>query len=469
MPRSKPVIKNRKTKINPPDSRHNWLKTFSVYTQPAVFTIVLLGFSSGLPYVLLFSTLSAWLAETGIEKSVIGFFSWVGMTYSIRVLWSMIIDRVSLPFLTLKLGKRRGWILLAQWGTALGLAGMGIVDPQQQIMFLVILSIWVAFCSATQDVAIDAYRVETLSPEYQGAMAAAYVMGYRISLLTGTAGSLYLAEYFNWHISYLVMAAVMLMGSLTVLILREPQQKTHKREHEMEQQLEIRLGIENTKKPGNQFLASLTETVISPFYEFFQRNGKMAWVILILIGAYKVCDITASIMANPYYLSLGYSKPQIAEVNQYFSFVMAILGATLGGTFVLRFGIFRPLLAGSVLTAITNLLFVAMSSHPGDYTWLAVAVSADNFCAGMATSALIAYLSSLTSTAYTATQYSLFSSLMTLPAQAIGGFSGIVVENQGYPAFFTLTALSGIPAFILVLVVMRNRHAVPARIRESAI
>ena len=459
MPGKKAVKKNQKP--NATEVGMGWIKAFSVYTQPAVLTIILLGFSSGLPYVLLFSTLSAWLTETGVEKSIIGFFSWIGMTYSIRVLWSMIIDRISLPWLTPKLGKRRSWILLAQLGTALGLAGIGWIEPQQQIGLLVAVSIWVAFCSATQDVAIDAYRVETLSPEYQGAMAAAYVMGYRISLLTGTAGSLYLAEYFNWHVSYLAMAVVMLIGPLTVLILKEPQQTLHTREQELEHELETRLGIENQDKPVNSFLASLTETVISPFYEFFQRKGKMAWVILMLIGAYKVCDITASIMANPYYLSLGYSKPQIAEVNQYFSFVMAILGATLGGTLVLRFGIFRPLLVGSVLTAVTNMLFVAMSSHPGDYAWLALAVSADNFCAGMATSALIAYLSSLTSTAYTATQYSLFSSLMTLPAQAIGGFSGIVVENYGYPAFFTLTTFSGIPAFILVLVVIWNAHTQP--------
>lgn len=442
-------------------SENNWIDVFSVYTKPVVLTVVLLGFSSGLPYILLFSTLSAWLAEAGIEKSIIGFFSWIGLTYSIRVLWSMIIDRVSLPLLTSTLGKRRGWIVLAQIGVILGLVGMGLTDPQQQMPLLVALTIWIAFCSATQDVAIDAYRVEILSPEYQGAMAAAYVMGYRISLLAGTAGSFYIAEYLNWNTAYIVMAVTMLIGPLTVLILKEPTHTAHSRETELEHQLEQKLGIETPGLPANQFMAGLTETVISPFYEFFQRNGKMAWIILLLIGSYKICDITASVMANPYYLSLGFSKTEIAQVNQYFSFIMAILGATLGGSFVLKFGIFRPLLVGSILTAITNLLFVAMSSYPGNFTWLAAAVSADNFCAGMATSALIAYLSALTSTAYTATQYSLFSSLMTLPAQAIGGFSGLIVESSGYPAFFTLTALSGIPAFALILIVMW-KHNTPA-------
>ena len=447
------------------DTQGGWLKAFAIYANPAVFTVILLGFSSGLPYILLFSTLSAWLAEAGVEQSIIGYFSWVGLIYSIRVLWSVIIDRITLPGLGSGLGRRRSWIFLAQCGVVAGLAGIGLTEPAHDIGLLLGLTIWVAFCSATQDVAIDAYRVETLSPRYQGAMAAAYVMGCRISLLTGTAGGLYLAEYYDWHIAYLGMAVVMLTGPFTVLFLREPVTRIHPPEEQPEEEPETRQGTDdpnrNDRKSG--VLASLTEAVISPFYEFFQRNGRMAWLILLLIGAYKVCDITASVMANPYYLSLGYSKPQIAEVNQYFSFIMAIIGATLGGTLVLRFGIFRPLLAGSILTAITNVLFVVLSSHPGDYAWLALAVSTDNFCAGMATSALIAYLSALTSTAYTATQYSLFSSLMTLPAQAIGGFSGLIVESQGYPAFFTLTALSGVPAFLLVLVVMWKTTVDPRR------
>ena len=434
--------------------KNSWGKAFLVYTNPTVLTVVLLGFSSGLPYVLLFSTLSAWLTEAGISKSIIGFLSWIGITYSIRVLWSMIVDRVSLPVLSGLLGQRRSWILLAQTGVVLGLVGMGWIAPERQIAAMVFLSIWIALCSATQDVAIDAYRVEILSPQYQGAMAAAYVMGYRISLLAGTAGSFYLAEYFNWNIAYQIMGLTMLLGPLTVLLIREPRHETHEREAQLEKQLEQKLGLERGEQAAQSFMSGFTESVISPFYEFFHRNGKMAWIILLLIGAYKVCDITASVMANPYYLSLGFSKPEIAEVIQYFSFIAAIIGATLGGSLVLRFGIFPPLLVGSVLTAATNVLFVLMASHPGDFTWLAAAVSTDNFCAGMATSALIAYLSALTSTAYTATQYSLFSSLMILPAQAIGGFSGILVEDYGYATFFSLTALSGIPAFILVVVVM---------------
>lgn len=457
MSRSRSVYQTRKPVSEPAEKNKGWLQVFSIYTRPAVLTVILLGFSSGLPYILLFSTLSAWLMEAGVEKSVIGYFSWVGLTYSLRVLWSIIIDRIELPILQKKLGHRRSWIFLAQLGVIAGLAGMSLIAPDHDIMTLLGLTLWVAFCSATQDVAIDAYRVETLSPEYQGAMAAAYVMGFRISMLTGTVAAFYLAEYFGWQISYFVMAGVMLAGPLTVLFLQEPRRSPHLQEKQLEQALKIRFGMARSDEKNDGFLANLIESVVSPFHEFFQRKGKLAWIILLLIGAYKICDITASVMANPYYLSLGYTKPQIAEVNQYFSFVMAVTGATLGGTFVLKFGIFRPLLAGAVLTAMTNLLFVALSSHPGDYNWLALAVSMDNFCAGMATSALIAYLSALTSTAYTATQYSLFSSLMTLPAQAIGGFSGVVVEQYGYPTFFTLTALSGIPAFLLVLIIMTKK------------
>jgi PAT family beta-lactamase induction signal transducer AmpG len=457
MARSHGVRQTRKA-VSESAENHDWLQVFSVYTRPAVLTIILLGFSSGLPYILLFSTLSAWLTEAGIEKSVIGYFSWVGLTYSLRIVWSILIDRLELPLLGTRLGHRRSWIFLAQWGVVAGLAGMSLIAPERDIMLLLALTLWVAFCSATQDVAIDAYRVETLSPEYQGAMAAAYVMGFRISMLTGTVAAFYLAEYSGWQLSYLAMAGIMLTGPLTVLFLKEPRHTPNLQEKQVERVLPTRPGVTGSGQRKNGFRAGLIEAVISPFHEFFQRMGRLAWVILLLIGAYKICDITASVMANPYYLSLGYTKSQIAEVNQYFSFVMAVSGATLGGTFVLKFGVFRPLLVGALLTALTNLLFISLSFHPGDYHWLALAVSMDNFCAGMATSALIAYLSALTSTAYTATQYSLFSSLMTLPAQAIGGFSGVVVEQHGYPTFFTLTALSGIPAFLLVLVVMSKQR-----------
>jgi PAT family beta-lactamase induction signal transducer AmpG len=433
----------------------NWRTAFAVYLQPAVLSIVFLGFASGLPYVLVFSTLSAWLTEAGIERSVIGYFSWVGMTYSIKVFWSMIVDRMRLPLLTRLLGKRRSWMLLAQIGATLGLLGMSFSNPQTQLEQLALLAVWVAFCSATQDVAIDAYRIEVMSAEYQGAMAAAYVTGYRISLLTGAAGCLYIAEYSNWNIAYLTMAMAMSIGIITILLIKEPEHQANQDADALESKLESLLGVQKHATFWQKLVAGFSDVVLSPFVEFFNRNGKFGLLILLLIGLYKMSDITLGVMANPFYLDLGFSKTEIAEVTKLFSFVMAIAGATAGGVLVVKFGILQPLLFGSIATSLTNLLFAMLAMSKPTLVWLAVVVSTDSFCAGMATAAFIAYLSALTSTAYTATQYALFSSLMTLPAQMVGGFSGVIVENYGYALFFVYTTTAGLPAMILVLLLMR--------------
>jgi PAT family beta-lactamase induction signal transducer AmpG len=433
----------------------SWRTAFAVYLQPTVLAIVFLGFASGLPYVLVFSTLSAWLTEAGIERSVIGFFSWIGMTYSIKVFWSMIVDRLPLPILTRVMGKRRSWMFVAQIGATLGLLGMAFSDPQTQLAQMVLLAIWVAFCSATQDVAIDAYRIEVMSAEFQGVMAAAYVAGYRISLLTGAAGCLYIAEYTNWHIAYLSMAVAMLIGITTILLIKEPIHQSSQQADELENKLENLLGVAKKVSFWQRFVAGFSDIVLSPFVEYFQRNGKFGLMILLLIGLYKMSDIMLGVMANPFYLDMGFTKTEIAQVTKVFSFVMAIAGATTGGVLVARFGILRPLFVGAIATALTNLLFALLAMSTPSLWGLATVVSADSFCAGMATAAFIAYLSSLTSTSYTATQYALFSSLMTLPAQMVGGFSGIVVENFGYPLFFIYTTAAGLPAMVLVLVLMR--------------
>ncbi len=434
----------------------NWRSAFAIYLQPAVLSIVLLGFASGLPYVIVFSTLSAWLTEAGIERSVIGFFSWIGMTYSIKVFWSMIVDRLSLPLLHRLLGKRRSWMLLAQLGATLGLLGMSVSDPQTQLEQIALLAIWIAFCSATQDVAIDAYRIEVLSAEYQGAMAAAYVAGYRVSLLIGAAGCLYIAEYTNWSTAYLIMAATMLVGITTILVIKEPDHQISQSAEALENKIERFLGVEQHATFWHRLVAGFSDVVLSPFIEFFHRNGTTGLLILLLIGMYKMSDITLNVMANPFYLDMGFTKVEIAQVTKVFGFVMAISGAATGGVLVARFGVLRPLLLGAVAAALTNLLFAMLAMSKPSLIGLATIVSADNFCAGMATSALIAYLSSLTSTAYTATQYALFSSLMTLPAQMVGGFSGVVVENYGYSLFFIYTTVAGLPAMVLVLLLMRS-------------
>ncbi|WAK02767.1 AmpG family muropeptide MFS transporter [Methylobacter sp. YRD-M1] len=441
----------------------SWRSAFSVYAQPRVLSMMFLGFSAGLPFLLVFSTLSAWLRDEGVTRSVIGFFSWVGLTYSIKIFWAPVIDRLRLPFFTRILGKRRGWMFLAQLGIMAGLVGMASSDSHTQLQQIALFAVWVAFCSATQDVVIDAYRIEAVKPEYQGAMAATYVLGYRIALLVSGAGAFYIADYSSWKLAYFVMAAAMIVGIVTTLCLSEPEHKQVKAMEALESKLEMALGVEKRQNVWQRVLAGISDAVLSPFLEFFSRNGAIGLLILTLIAVYKMSDITMGVMANPFYLDLGFSKKEIAEISKVFGFFMTIAGATLGGLLVVRYGIMRPLLLGAIAVASTNLLFAVLAITEPSLWLLAGVISADNLSGGIATSVFIAYLSSLTNTAYTATQYALFSSLMTLPAQLLGGLSGIVVDTYGYYVFFIYASVVGLPAIILVLVLMRYQYLTQAR------
>ncbi len=410
--------------------------------------MIFLGFSAGLPFLLVFSTLSAWLRDEGVERSVIGFFSWIGVTYSIKVFWAPVVDRLSLPFLTKFLGKRRSWMLLAQLGIVVGLVGMGSSDSHSQLQQIALFAVWVAFCSATQDVVIDAYRIESVNPEYQGAMAATYVLGYRIALLVAGAGAFYIADYASWKVAYFVMATAMSVGLVTTLCLKEPDHK----HFDGRSSKDVAVKRQNIWR---RLSMSFVDAVLHPFVEFFGRNGKVGLLILMLIAVYKMSDITMGVMANPFYLDLGFSKKDIADISKVFGFFMTIAGAAMGGVLVVRYGIMRPLLLGAVMVAATNLLFAVLAVSDPNLLLLAGVISADNLSGGIATSVFIAYLSSLTSTAYTATQYALFSSLMTLPAQLLGGFSGVVVDSYGYTVFFIYASTVGLPAIVLVLLLMR--------------
>lgn len=437
---------------------NSWKEAFLVYTKPRVLGMLFLGFSAGLPFLLVFSTLSAWLSDIGIERTVIGFFSWVGITYSIKVFWAPIIDRLGLPVLTAQFGKRRSWMLLAQTGIAIGLMGMAMTNPHQQIEIIALFALLVAFSSATQDITVDAYRIEALDKIYQGAMATTYVLGYRLALLAAGAGAFYVAEFQSWSIAYLAMAALMAIGIITTLIIQEPEVSEDQQTREREARLEQALGIKQTNRPLQRLLAWFADAVVAPFADFIQRNGKTALTILALIAVYKISDITMGVMANPFYLDLGFSKTDIADVAKFFGFFMTIAGAALGGIMVVRYGIMKPLVLGAVLIAATNLLFAMLAIYEPSLTFLAVVISADNLSGGIATSVFIAYLSSLTNTAYTATQYALFSSLMTLPAKFLGGFSGIVVDTQGYFNFFIYAAILGTPAIFLAIHLLKKQQ-----------
>lgn len=440
----------------PPATLHSWREALLVYTRPRVFAMIWLGLSAGLPFLLIGPTLAGWQRDVGVERSLIGFFSWVGIVYSVKVLWAPVVDRIALPLLTRLLGKRRSWMLLAQAVVVAGLVGMALVDPVVDLALVAALALLVAFGSATQDITIDAYRIEAMDPEFQGAMAAAYVFGYRVALLVAGAGAFYIAEGASWIDAYLVMALLMGLGMLTTLLLGEPVHGSDAMTSAVEERIGQVLGVEAGSGVFARLLRFLSDAVVAPFVDFFVRNGREALMILLLISVYKLSDITMGVMANPFYLDLGFSKTQIADVTKVFGFLMTILGAGLGGVLVARFGILRPLLLGSVLVAATNLLFAALAVLEPDLILLAVVVSADNLGGGIAAAVFIAYLSSLTNSAYTATQYALFSSLMTLPAKLIGGFSGVVVDAQGYMAFFLYTSFLGIPAILLCWRLLRR-------------
>ena len=429
----------------------NWRTAIMVYREPRVISMAFLGFSAGLPFLLVFSTLSAWLRDAGVDLATIGFFSWIGITYSIKFFWAPVIDRVPLPFLTSVMGKRRSWMLLAQCMIAAGLCGLSASQPLDNLQLITLFALLVAFGSATQDVTIDAYRIEVLAPEFQGAMAASYVLGYRIALLVAGAGAFYLAAFQSWSFAYITMAVLMLVGMITTLIIREPVHVADTNSRSLEEKLEKRIGISRQRDLSGRIAAWFVDAVVTPFIEFFQRYGREAIVILVLVGCYRISDITMGVMANPFYLDKGFSLTEIANVTKVFGFFMTILGAGLGGIVVIRFGIMRPLLAGAIMVALTNLFFVWLAHTDAEIVSLAVVVSTDNLSGGFATSAFIAYLSSLVNKTYTATQYALFSSLMTLPAKLLGGYSGVIVEYIDYANFFLYAGLLGIPAILLVL------------------
>ncbi len=436
-------------------TEHSWKQAFTAYLQPRVLGMSFLGFSAGLPFLLVFSTLSAWLRDAGVTLSIIGFFSWVGVTYSIKVVWAPVVDSLKLPFLTHLLGKRRSWMLLAQVGIAAGLMILAELNPQTQIELIAGVAVFIAFCSATQDIVIDAYRIEAIQPEYQAAMAAMYVFGYRVALLASGAGAFYIADFIGWNAAYSAMALLMFIGIITTMLIREPKHKQDAKIKVLEHKIETSLGIHEKKSLLARLGSWFSDAVISPFAEFFIRNGKLGIWILSLIALYKMSDITMGVMATPFYLDLGFSKQEIANVSKVFGFFMTIFGASLGGLLVIRYGLMKPLLLGAILVAATNLLFVLLALSEPNLKLLALVISADNLSGGIATSVFIAYLSSLTNSAYTATQYALFSSLMTLPAKLLGGLSGLIVDGYGYDMFFLYASCAGLPAIILVIHLMR--------------
>ena len=412
----------------------------------------------------MFSTLNARLADVGVETATIGFFSWLGITYSIKVFWAPVVDRLKLPILDRLLGKRRSWILLAQAGIATGLYLMAHVDATVAPEMMAFCGLLVAFSSATQDVAIDAYRIEVAEERLQAALAATYIFGYRLALLVAGAGALYLAEFWSWQVSYEVMALLVGVGMVTVLIVREPRVNHYAAAQDIADKIEHEASKRTHLNPRlARFIGWFYAAIAGPFLDFFRRYKELAILILVMVAVYRISDIAMGVMANPFYLDfMGFSKTQVADVTKIFGFFMTIAGSLVGGVLVVRYGVRRILLAGAIMTAATNLLFVVLAQYPPNIVTLALVVSADNLSGGIANVALIAWLSSMTSAAFTATQYALFSSLMTLPGKFIGGFSGIVVAGFGYAEFFLVAGVMGIPAILLAIYMMRKGERLDA-------
>lgn len=443
----------------------SWRDSLAIYFHPRVLSMMFLGFSAGLPYMLVFSTLTAWLTEAGATRASIGFFSWIGITYSIKVLWAPVVDRFQLPVLGRLLGKRRSWMLLAQLMIAGGLVGMALTDPVQDLWWLAAYAVLVAFGAATQDVAIDAWRIEAVSVERQAAMSATYVFSYRIALIVAGAGALHLVSFASWPGVYLIMAALMGVGMITVLLSGEPVVGRQTDAEFLEQRVQDYLArSEHVPAAVRYSVAWLIGAVVCPFVDFFKRYGRESILLLFIVGAFRVTDISMASMAMPFYLDMGFTRAEIANISGLWGAAMTIIGGLTAGFLVPKLGLLRVLMAGAVLAAGTNLLYSAMALVGPELPMLVLTISGENFCGGLAMAALIAWMSSLVSSAYTATQYALFSSLMTLPGKFIGGFSGLVVEAYGYFSFFIYVACLGLPAIALVGYLMHRGggHEQPA-------
>ena len=429
------------TLANVISAKPSWLQAFKIYLEPPSLRMLALGFSAGLPLLLVLGTLSFWLREAGIDRTTIGYLSWVGLAYAFKWTWAPLVDRLPIPLLTRVLGRRRSWLLLAQVAIILGLVAMSFNDPKVALEPVVWGALAVAFGSATQDIALDAFRIESAQTEKQGALAAAYQTGYRLAMIWAGAGVLWVAaraevpnaaayQHAAWQTAYLVMAASMLPGMLIVLFSKEP----------------ARVVL----PPAKNAAEWVKGAVVEPFADFLRRYGRQAVLILALIAIYRISDIVMGIMANPFYVDMGYTKDEVAAVTKIYGVVMTLVGAFVGGVLSMRFGVMRILMLGAVLSAASNLLFAWLGSRGHDVLALTFVISADNLSSGIASAAFIAYLSSLTNVNYSATQYALFSSMMLLLPKYLAGFSGKFVDAFGYTNFFTATALLGLPVLVLV-------------------
>jgi MFS transporter, PAT family, beta-lactamase induction signal transducer AmpG len=419
-----------------------WLASLQVYRQPRLVAILLMGFSSGLPLALTFGTLSYRLAEDGVSLAAIGLFGLVRTSYSLKFLWAPLLDRLSIPLLTARLGRRRSWALAIQLLLAAAIAVLGLTDPRINPAATALAAVVVAFLSASQDIVIDAYRIELLLPDEQGAGAAATQWGYRFGLLASGAGALYAASFGGWRFAYLLMAALMAVGMVTVALTPEPESVV-------------------SPPPGATAIgrarAWLGHAVVAPFRDLAVRNGILPLLaILAFIVLYKFGDALAGSMANPLYVALHFTKVEVATISKVYGVVATLAGVAAGGIVVARFGEFRALLACGALQAASNLMYAVQVWAGHNLAMLTLTIGGENLTGGMASAAFVAYLSNLCSRDFTATQYALMSSLATVGLNVLAASGGALAETLGWIPFFVLSTLLCLPSLALLCWIMRR-------------
>jgi len=481
------------------------IKELNIFLKKENLTMAGLGFSAGLPIMLVFSTLSVWLVKAGIERSTVTLFSWAGFAYSFKFLWSPIVDKYEIPFLK-NFGHRRSWLLATQILIFISIILASYSNPQNNLKFMAVTIILIAFFSATQDIVIDAFRIESAPENKQGPLSSMYLAGYRIAMIVSGAGSLWLASFLGgenyqqntWKQVYQTISLFMIIGLMCTLISQEPNIKSKKKINQLSQikfALSTLLSIIvffivffNFPKVNNldyifififnlikillSFITSLftlyalekinflpkkqsEDIFIKPITNFFVRYKKVAIIILLLIGLYRIADVVMGVMANIFYLEKGYEIKDIATFSKFFGLIATIFGGFLGGFIAMKFGTYRALLIGAITAALTNVLFAFLAIAEKNLIYLATIIMADNLASGFAGAAFVVYLSSLTSVRFTATQYALFSSLMLFIPKLIAGYSGAIVDVINYPFFFIFTAILGLPVIFIIIYLNR--------------
>lgn len=508
------------------ERRGGWKESLLLFRHPRVLTMLFLGISAGIPLLLIFSSLSLWLREAGVERSAVTFFSWAALAYSFKFVWAPLVDSLPIPVLSRRLGRRRAWLLLAQFAVIGSICAMAMIDPSSSDHNLVRMAwaaVFLGFSSATQDIVIDAYRIESAEPELQALMSSTYIAGYRVGMILAGAGALFLASWFGtsveqyeysaWRQTYFCMALAMFVGVVTTVVVSEPTVNAPATEwHRPGDYLRFlglfagcaglfvsvffesgpyieTLAAELSQMTGSTHIAAfvveicrlaiavvcvglagmaairlglvnrgmVVSSYLEPVRDFFGRFGAgTALLLLALIAFYRISDIVLGVISNVFFQDMGFTKTEIASVVKTFGLLMTLAGGFLGGILVARFGVMRILFLGAVLTVVTNLAFMYQAQVGHDLTVLYVVISADNLSAGLASAAFIAFLSSLTNVSFTAMQYAIFSSIMTLLPKLIGGYSGAMVEALGYPVFFLLASAMGLP--VLLLIAMAGRY-----------